>query len=144
MKKLTLLLVIVGIIAASACRKKGEKPEGASFSAETLTDTTEIEFVTPAIHDFDTVNEGQKVEVSYQIKNLGPKNLIIVNAIGSCGCTVPEWPKEPVKPGEIATIDVVFNSEGKPNEQTKTVSLICNSPARHETLVLKGFVNPKK
>lgn len=143
MKKLLLLLVTVGLLMAAACRKKGEMPEGATFSAETLTDTTEIEFVTPAIHDFDTITEGQKVEVYYYIKNIGQKNFIIVNAFGSCGCTVPEWPKEPVKPGDTASIHVVFNSDGKQNEQSKTVSLICNSPARNETLVLKGFVKPK-
>ena len=56
-------------------------------------------------------------------KNTGKTPLVISNAKGSCGCTVPEWPKEPVAPGATAELLVKFNSKGKPNQQQKTVTI---------------------
>jgi hypothetical protein len=81
----------------------------------------------------------------FKVKNTGEKNLIIGNAFGSCGCTVPEWPKEPVAPGAEATIRVKFNSAGKEGEQNKTVTLQVNTVSHSEQLLLNGFVRvPKK
>jgi hypothetical protein len=145
MKKiLILLLVCTTTLAMFSCRKKGELPPEMKMSAELIKDTTQILFIDSPTYHFDTINEGDKVEHTFRIKNVGEKNFIIAYAAGSCGCTVPDYPKNPVKPGEIASIFVTFNSAGKQNEQNKSVTLTCNTEKHSEMLFLTGFVRPKK
>ena len=94
-------------------------------------------------YDFGTVNEGDVVEKTFKITNSGNTDLIITNAQPSCGCTVPVWPKEPIKPGASADLFVKFNTTGKPNRQLKTITLTTNTEAGRQVLKLKGSVTPK-
>ncbi|MBL0310710.1 MAG: DUF1573 domain-containing protein [Bacteroidetes bacterium] len=144
MRKVFLLLSVFALSASIfSCRKKGEIPPEIKMEAEMLTDTTTIEFVDSVDFFFDTITAGDKVQHTFHIKNTGDKNLIIARAFGSCGCTVPEYPKDPVKPGETAAIHVTFNSEGKLNEQKKQVTIVCNTEKRNEVVLLTGFVKEK-
>ncbi len=138
-----LALSFLLILGAFSCRKKGEVPPEMKLDTEILKDTTQIQFLDPVTFAFDSITEGDKVEHTFRMKNVGNKNLIIAHAFGSCGCTVPDYPKDPVKPGEIASIHVTFNSAGKSNEQKKNVTVVCNTTARNEMLYLTGFVKPK-
>jgi hypothetical protein len=72
--------------------------------------------------------------------NTGKEDLIITNATGSCGCTVPVWPKEPTKKGAKGTIKVTFNSAGKMGMQDKTVTITSNAKNTPVVLHLKGTV----
>ena len=74
-------------------------------------------------YNFGSVTDGEKVEHTYKFKNTGNDPLIISNAQGSCGCTVPQWPKEPIAPGKSGEIKVVFDSKGKVGKQNKTVTI---------------------
>ena len=94
------------------------------------------------IHDFGTIAEGDVVETEFIVTNTGASDLLIVDAKGSCGCTVPEPPKDPIKPGESAPIKVSFDSKGKPGNQEKTVTLTTNSENGHETFKIKANVTP--
>ena len=94
-------------------------------------------------YDFGTVNEGEIVETVFKVTNTGATDLVITNATGSCGCTVPVWPKAPIKPGETGDIAVKFNTSGKPNRQMKTVTLTANTESGREVLTLRGSVTPK-
>jgi hypothetical protein len=94
-------------------------------------------------YDFGTVNEGEIVETVFKVTNSGTTDLVITNATGSCGCTVPVWPKAPIKPGETGDIAVKFNTSGKPNRQMKTVTLTANTESGREVLTLRGSVTPK-
>ena len=94
-------------------------------------------------YDFGTVNEGEIVETVFKVTNSGTTDLVITNATGSCGCTVPVWPKAPIKPGETGVIAVKFNTSGKPNRQMKTVTLTANTESGREVLTLRGSVTPK-
>jgi len=94
-------------------------------------------------HDFGTINEGDNVETTFEFTNTGEADLIISSAKGSCGCTVPQFPKEPVKPGETKKMVVTFNSQGKPNQQQKTVTIDCNTESGTEKLTIKANVIPK-
>ncbi|MEP2512162.1 MAG: DUF1573 domain-containing protein, partial [Reichenbachiella sp.] len=78
------------------------------------------------LHDFGTINEGDEVEHVFEFTNTGDAPLIISSATGSCGCTVPEWPKEPIGVGEKGEIKVKFNSRKKPGIQNKTVTITSN------------------
>ncbi|MGB5264210.1 MAG: DUF1573 domain-containing protein, partial [Lutimonas sp.] len=61
----------------------------------------------------------------------------------SCGCTVPEYPKEPILPGNSGTILVKFNSAGKPNQQMKEITLTTNTLNGVEKVFIKAQVTPK-
>lgn len=78
-------------------------------------------------YDFGDIFEGEIVSHNFSIKNIGDEKLIILSAKGSCGCTVPEWPKEPISPNQKAFIKVTFNSSGRQGKQRKTVVLKTNS-----------------
>lgn len=91
-------------------------------------------------HDFGTITEGEKVSFAFQFTNVGKGDLLIRSANGSCGCTVPEFPKGLIKPGESGRINVTFNSEGKSGEQRKTVTLIANTIPANYVLTIKGNV----
>ncbi len=92
--------------------------------------------------EFGEINQGDKVEHTFNFKNTGTAPLLITNARASCGCTVPEWPKEPIAPGKSGKIDVVFNSRGKSGNQNKAVTITTNITDQPQQVVyLKGKVN---
>lgn len=90
--------------------------------------------------DFGSVKEGEKVKHTFKFKNTGSEPLIISNAKGSCGCTVPKWPSEPVAPGATSQIDVEFDSKGKPGKQTKRVTVTANTVPAQMFLNITGNV----
>lgn len=91
------------------------------------------------VFDFGTIKEGEKASKVFTFKNTGDKPLIIENAQGSCGCTVPKFPKEPIAPGATGEINVEFNSEGKKGQQEKYVTIKANM-AEDVRLTVKGTV----
>ncbi|NJK83133.1 MAG: DUF1573 domain-containing protein [Saprospiraceae bacterium] len=90
--------------------------------------------------DFGTVNDGEKVRHAYKFKNTGNEPLIISNATGSCGCTVPQWPQDPIAPGATGEIMVEFDSKNKPGRQTKTVTITANTNPVTTRLTITGEV----
>ena len=97
-----------------------------------------------SVHDFGTVTEGDVVETVFKVTNSGKTDLIITDAQVTCGCTVPVWPKAPIKPGQTEDIKVKFNTSGKTNRQQKNITLITNTESGREILTLKGMVSPKE
>lgn len=91
-------------------------------------------------HDFGDINQGDKVSYTYTFKNTGTNDLIITNASGSCGCTVPEYDKKPIKPGQSSKMKVSFDSTGKTGSQTKTVTIRANTATGYETLNIKANI----
>ncbi len=94
-------------------------------------------------HDFGVITQGDIVETTFTFKNTGKSELIITNASSTCGCTIPEWPKEPIAVGGVGEIKVKFNSAGKSNKVTKTVTLTTNTPSGKESVVIKTEIKPK-
>ncbi len=94
-------------------------------------------------HDFGTVKEGEIVKAEFVVKNTGKTDLVITNVQPSCGCTVPVWSKDPIKPGGTSKVVAEFNTSGKPNRQTKTITLLTNTVKGTEVLTIKGNVTPK-
>jgi hypothetical protein len=92
--------------------------------------------------DFGMIKEGAKVTHSFKFKNTGKADLIIGDARGNCGCTVPKYPTQPIAPGESGVIDVEFNSAGKHGKQNKTVTLVTNTIPSTKVLTITGEVNP--
>ncbi|MFN0035185.1 MAG: DUF1573 domain-containing protein [Saprospiraceae bacterium] len=104
---------------------------------------TTIQYDQP-VYDFGTVDEGEIVKHSYKFKNTGGEPLVISNAKGSCGCTVPTWPKEPIPPGGTGEIKVEFNSKGKPGAQSKRVTVTSNTTPTETFIEIKGEVKGKE
>ncbi len=91
--------------------------------------------------DFGTVTEGEKVSHTYAFKNTGDEPLILQNAKGSCGCTVPQWPREPIAPGASGEVTVEFNSKGKAGDRNQKVTITSNTNPAQTFIYLKGKVN---
>jgi len=108
---------------------------GRSFAASIrLNDDLQPEF------DFGTVKEGEKVSHVYKFKNAGKEPLVISNAQGSCGCTVPKWPRDPIAPGKSGEIVVEFDTKGKAGDRNQKVTLTANTNPPQTFLSLKGKV----
>ncbi len=99
---------------------------------------TSVEFAEME-HNFGTVNQDTKNEHVFSFTNTGAEPLVISNARGSCGCTVPEYPREPIAPGETGEIKVVYSPGKQKDQQTKTVTITANTEP--ETTILKIKAN---
>jgi hypothetical protein len=94
-------------------------------------------------HDFGTIKEGEKVIHTYKFRNTGEAPLIIQNAQPTCGCTVPDWSKEPIPVGGEGFVKAEFDSQGKPGVQNKTVTVTSNTYPKQTVLSFKAVVTPK-
>lgn len=103
---------------------------------------TVIKFDNP-VHDFGRINEGEHVATKFRFTNTGKGVLLISHAQASCGCTVPQAPKDPIKPGESNEIAVIFNSEGKRGETEKTVTIEANTEPIQTVLTIKATIIPR-
>lgn len=92
---------------------------------------------------YGKVQEGTLVKHVYKFKNTGKEPLIISDAKGSCGCTVPQWPKDPIAPGATGEINVQFDSKGKQGPQEKKVTVTANTNPAQSILTIKGEVTAK-
>jgi hypothetical protein len=130
MKKVLLAFCVITLLA---CEQNNTEDgigsqvvsNSASAQGKSNEDLPEIKFEED-VYDFGRITQGEKVSHAFTFTNVGKKNLIITGASGSCGCTVPEWPKQPILPGQSGKIDVVFSSEGKSGMQEKTVTVVTN------------------
>lgn len=95
------------------------------------------------MHDFGRMKEGEKREYDFVFTNTGKEDLVIEDCKGSCGCTVPDWPKEPIKPGQSANINVKFDSDKKEKDQEKSVTITANTEPEITTVIkIKAYVEP--
>ncbi len=91
-------------------------------------------------YDFKNIKEGEIVEYNYRFQNIGNKPLVIQNAVASCGCIVPEKPDHAIAPGETGSIKVKFNSDRRPGQAHKTITINSNARPEFPLLILKGEV----
>lgn len=98
---------------------------------------------TDTFHDFGKMHEGEVASYDFKFTNNGKAPLLISNAAGTCGCTVPEYPREPIAPGQSAIIGVKFNSANKTGLQNKTVNIFTNSNKGTHSLNIKAEVMDK-
>jgi hypothetical protein len=91
--------------------------------------------------NFGNIKQGDSFEYDFEFTNTGDADLVITDARGSCGCTVPEYPRTAIAPGETGVIHVRFNSAGKSGNQVKTVTLNTNASPTPVTLYIKGTVD---
>ena len=145
MKQLILLLVSLALVSCNS--SSDEKTITTDLVNSPLTANSNAEKVlTPNIemletsYNFGEIQQGESVTHDFILKNTGEADLIISAAKGSCGCTVPEWPKTPIAKGEEAAIKVTFNSAGKSGKQNKTVTLVSNAIPNTKVITINGNV----
>jgi hypothetical protein len=97
--------------------------------------------ITEDAYDFGTIAESEgAVSHTFIVKNEGNRPLVIKRVIPSCGCTSPDWTKEPIAPGETGEVVITFNPNGRSGPFTKTVSVYSNGKKGSYVLVIKGEV----
>ncbi len=94
--------------------------------------------------DFGDIYQGDKVEHIFKFENVGNEPLIITNVQTTCGCTAPNWPRDPVAPGQEAEIKVVFNSTGKIGRQHKVITIVSNAVNPSNKVSIVTNILPKK
>jgi hypothetical protein len=140
MNKLIVSICICCLIFSCNIRNtKNNQDVMAGNTTAQFTDTTTVQLIDSA-YNFGNVTDGDKVEYSYRFRNTGNKPLVIASAVASCGCTVPEKPEEPIKPGEVGFLKVVFNSKGRVGEVHKTITVTSNAYPKFPELKLTGQV----
>ncbi len=168
MKNTILLLSLVGVLFLGAsCRDKaaekriaelesrlaqleGNKSNAAATTPTPTPSTTDekpdgplpVAVFESVDHDFGTINEGQKVIHVYKVKNTGEAPLIIQSAQPSCGCTAPDWTKDPIPVGGSGFVKAEFDSKGKPGINNKTITVTANTWPKTTTLRFKAMVTP--
>ncbi|MBT8189764.1 MAG: DUF1573 domain-containing protein [Saprospiraceae bacterium] len=172
MKKLGFLFAFA-IVAMIACKNEGAEAETAStITPSAPTSAANVNQAVPTANpinknepavpagpittisfdetefDFGMIMDGEKVVHEYKFKNTGDEPLIVSNAKGSCGCTVPDWPREPIAPGEAGVIKVQFDSKNKGKVggglQSKRVTITANTDPVNTYLTIKGKVDKKE
>lgn len=94
-------------------------------------------------YDFGSIKEGEKVVYTYKFTNTGEAPLIVQSVQPSCGCTAPDWSKEPIPVGKEGFVKVEFDSNGKQGIQNKIVTVVANTWPKQMVLRFKAQVNPK-
>lgn len=140
-KNFVVIAVFLGIGFGQAGCDNRQQAE--TSKAEVSEKMPKLTFAEKGIYDFGALTEGDTVEHSFAFTNTGEFPLIINNITASCGCTTPEWPREPVAPGATASIQVRFNSRGKMGQQNKTITVFANTDPSMTDLQFKAMVNPK-
>lgn len=140
MNRLIGCLCVICTISSCNIRNTRNKADVlASNTATQFTDSTTVQLI-DSVYDFGNVTDGEKIEYSYRFRNTGKNPLIVASAVASCGCTVPEKPEEPIKPGETGFLKVVFNSKGRVGPVTKTITITSNAYPKFPELELTGHV----
>ncbi len=146
MTRISAYLMCVAAALMMACQGNGNKAAGdANGNADSLAADSasicgpRIEFDT-AIFNFGRILQGEQVSTVFKFTNTGDANLIINRVETSCGCTVPEYDRQPVAPGGKGVIRVRFDSDGKEGTQYKTIKVTTNCKDNIFDLVLTGEV----
>lgn len=135
----TKLLLFTLLISSVALQAQNQPKITAETSKSASTSAAEIKFAKD-LHDFGSINKGDNGTTEFTFTNSGKEPLIIANAQGSCGCTVPIWPKEPIAPGATGKIKVTYDTK-RVGAFTKTVTITSNAQTASKTITIKGVVN---
>jgi hypothetical protein len=144
--KISTFIIAAGLLFAISCKENtsteittNDVMNSQSADGSTNANLPDIKFEEET-HDFGRITQGEKVAFGFKFKNTGGSNLIISSANGSCGCTVPEYPKKPILPGEEATVNVVFSSEGKAGVVEKSITIVTNCEPSTKIIYIKANI----
>ncbi|MDR1758256.1 MAG: DUF1573 domain-containing protein [Bacteroidales bacterium] len=132
MKKILMLMVVFNCVLVLSAQEEGKKKN---------TKEPEIEFETLE-HNYGTLHQGDDGTCEFSFKNTGKSYLKLTNVFSSCGCTVPEWPKDSIAPKKSAVIKVKYNTQ-RIGTINKTITVESNAINNHVILKISGMVEAK-
>ncbi len=135
--KISLIILLICIIG---CKRRVSSTQVSQNSNIKLTDSMAVIKFTNPIASIGKIVSGEKAGMDFVFWNTGMKNLIILDAKASCGCTVPEWNKNPVLPGEKGIVRVVYDSSGELGMQNKSIRIISNARNKETDLIISAEV----
>lgn len=148
-------LLIISLLALTACNNqtpppgndKGKLPVSLVNNPHTADGIDNVAAAqkptmdfTDTLHDFGIIHQDEVVTCDFPYTNNGKTPLIISAATGSCGCTVPNYPKDPIEPGKTVSMKVTFNSAGKSGHQEKTIDIHDNTVRGEHMLYIKADI----
>ena len=145
MKKISMIaLLSISLITFSCKEKATEKIDNANVESAAIRDASAAKVpvmtLDKTFHDFGQIKQGAPQQTVFTFTNTGDAPLIITEATSSCGCTVPEYPKNtPIAPGATGQLVVSFNGSGQ-NQVTKTINVQANTANGSELLKIQAFV----
>ncbi len=147
MRKSIVVMALMSVFALYSCKDNAAdkvNEENVAATAEKDAESGKFPVMTFAEeeYDFGTIERGTRVEHTFKFTNTGDAPLTIVNARSSCGCTVPDWTRTPIAPGEQGELLVKFDGSGQ-NQVTKTVTITANTEKGTEHVRIKAFVSPQ-
>ena len=146
---LYLILLVLVISFITSCNSSGNKEKKISADLVNNPNTANGENNSGSLHsfkfeeiehDFGKVIQGESVSYEFKFTNTGKSDLIIVDVNTSCGCTVPSFPRTPIRPGEKGAIKVSFNSAGKFGFQAKNILVVANTQPNTTLLRIKAQI----
>ncbi len=144
MKYLKLIVIVTIVFITFACNNNQQGTTGSEYNINNPASasgksTNGLPVITfdELEYNFGTLIQGEKVAHSFRFTNTGDGNLVISNVGASCGCTAPKWSREPIAPGEIGFIEVVFDSRGREGKQIKTVKVFSNTQPNNTDLIIR-------
>lgn len=146
--KIKIIMLMLVLLSVLACKQNSNErlstdlvnnPNSADTNANSE-NLPKFQFESD-LHDFGKVIEGERITYSFKFKNVGKSDLVIASANATCGCTVADFPKEPVRPGAEGMITITFNTAGKMGFQHKTITLLANTQPSNYVLNIKATVN---
>ena len=129
MKKFIVLFALVlgiGVVGKAQTAKPAEQSDAPDFKFDKET------------YDFGKIPTTKPVSVEFKFTNIGEKPLIISNVSASCGCTVPEWPRTPIKKGQSGVIKVTYTPTPTAMPFTKPITITSNAKISTKYLYIKG------
>ncbi|GGK74117.1 DUF1573 domain-containing protein [Rufibacter glacialis] len=164
-KQFVIALLLAGGLWTISCEKKASTEETATVTAQNASEGSAIAANDPATNpnvagqeevnptgpkpamtfketefDFGDIKQDKKVTHTFTFTNTGQAPLVIESATATCGCTVPEWPKEPIAPGKTGTIKVEYDPAGRSGQQSKQITITANTDPQVNQLTIKTNV----
>lgn len=151
MKNFNLLLALAGFLLLGACQNQTSKGNTTTKTAQkvAVSDSTNAKLpvmtFTETVHNFGNMVQGEIGKYKFHFKNTGDADLRIKRVQTTCGCTIGNYPHQPIKPGEEGDIDVSFNSSFKQGYQNKGIMIFTNTDPSRIVLTIRAVVSvPKK
>ncbi len=132
------------ILLALACgRQNGSQEQGSGVYELSSQDAQEEPLMVfdTLVHDFGTIIEGESVVCYFDYGNEGGEDLLITDVEATCGCTTPNWSREPLEPGRGETLEIIFDASGRSGEQRKLVTVRSNASNQVVQLTIRAKVN---
>jgi hypothetical protein len=155
MRKITFILVIIGLVVLGACHRKPAQegdfkvsdvhiPVSADGMSQKEKDKLPVIEFERTSYDFGEVVQGEKLSYTFKFKNTGKSNLIIFSSEATCGCTTSMPPKAPIRPGETGEIKVVFDSSSQKGKVVKRILVGANTYPAETILTITANVSSYK